>query len=232
MSRRLARRRARRGSAGFAEGDWWVQDAAATLPVRLLGDVAGKTVIDLCAAPGGKTMQLAARGAHVIAVEREAARLARLKENLERTRLTAKLVRAMRVTSPRHRAVRAARCTVHGDGHDPAPSRSALDQERRRRDAYRAPAAYETSGSGGRHGRSRTACLSLPSARWSARKASSRSQNFLRQRTGICPRAGHADEVFGHERMDHAEGDLRTLPCHLSDKGGMDGFYAARLRRL
>ena len=57
---------------GFAEGDWWVQDAAATLPVLLLGDVAGKKVIDLCAAPGGKTMQLAARGAQVTAVEIDA----------------------------------------------------------------------------------------------------------------------------------------------------------------
>ena len=59
---------------GFAEGDWWVQDVAATLPVVLLGDVAGKRVIDLCAAPGGKTMQLAARGAEVTAVELDPAR--------------------------------------------------------------------------------------------------------------------------------------------------------------
>ena len=57
---------------GFADGDWWVQDAAATLPALLLGDVAGQSVIDLCAAPGGKTMQLAARGANVTAVEIDA----------------------------------------------------------------------------------------------------------------------------------------------------------------
>src|SRR5476649_1678750 len=68
--------------AGFAEGAWWVQDAAAALPALLLGDVAGKSVIDLCAAPGGKTMQLAATGAKVIAVEIDAARAARIRENL------------------------------------------------------------------------------------------------------------------------------------------------------
>src|SRR3954468_5522889 len=73
---------------GFAEGDWWVQDAAATLPALLLGDVAGQSVIDLCAAPGGKTLQLAARGAHVIAVEIDATRAARIGENLERIQLT------------------------------------------------------------------------------------------------------------------------------------------------
>ncbi|HIC82448.1 MAG TPA: MFS transporter, partial [Kiloniellaceae bacterium] len=62
---------------GYAEGAWWVQDAAAAVPARLLGDIAGKTVIDLCAAPGGKTAQLAAAGAEVIAVERAANRLKR-----------------------------------------------------------------------------------------------------------------------------------------------------------
>src|SRR5665811_2410800 len=74
---------------GFNEGAWWVQDAAASLPARLLGDVRGKTVIDLCAAPGGKTAQLAASGAKVIAVEREPERMARLKENLARLKLDA-----------------------------------------------------------------------------------------------------------------------------------------------
>ncbi|HEY2837350.1 MAG TPA: transcription antitermination factor NusB, partial [Rhizomicrobium sp.] len=78
--------------AGFAEGDWWVQDAAATLPVMLLGDVTGKRVIDLCAAPGGKTLQLAARGAAVTAVELDAARASRIKENLARTDLKADVV--------------------------------------------------------------------------------------------------------------------------------------------
>jgi 16S rRNA (cytosine967-C5)-methyltransferase len=77
---------------GFAEGAWWVQDLAATLPVRLLGDVHGCKVIDLCAAPGGKTAQLAARGADVVAVERDAERAARLQQNLLRLNLAADIV--------------------------------------------------------------------------------------------------------------------------------------------
>ena len=74
---------------GFDDGMWWVQDASAAIPAKLFGpDLEGKTVIDLCAAPGGKTMQLAAAGAHVIAVDRSAQRLKRLEQNLQRLRLT------------------------------------------------------------------------------------------------------------------------------------------------
>jgi len=87
---------------GFAEGDWWVQDAAATLPALLLGDVTGKKVIDLCAAPGGKTMQLAARGAKVTAVEIDATRAERIRENLARTKLDAEIVQS----DPRQRLTR------------------------------------------------------------------------------------------------------------------------------
>ena len=79
---------------GFETGDWWVQDAAAALPVLALGDVTGKTVLDLCAAPGGKTMQLAAAGADVTAIDAVPQRMTRVSENLERTRLQAKIVTA------------------------------------------------------------------------------------------------------------------------------------------
>ena len=79
---------------GFAEGAWWVQDAAAALVVRLAGDVAGRSVADLCAAPGGKTAQLAAAGAQVTAVDVSASRLARLRENLTRLHLQAEVVEA------------------------------------------------------------------------------------------------------------------------------------------
>jgi 16S rRNA (cytosine967-C5)-methyltransferase len=75
--------------AGFKEGTWWVQDAAAALPAVLLDAQPGERVLDLCAAPGGKTMQLAASGAEVTAVDVSAGRLDRLKENLERTALNA-----------------------------------------------------------------------------------------------------------------------------------------------
>jgi 16S rRNA (cytosine967-C5)-methyltransferase len=80
--------------AGYDEGAWWVQDAAAALPARLLGPVEGRRVIDLCAAPGGKTAQLAAAGAEVTAVERSASRLAQLRENLARLGLEATTVAA------------------------------------------------------------------------------------------------------------------------------------------
>ena len=77
---------------GFAEGHWWVQDAAAALPARLFGDVAGKSIADLCAAPGGKTAQLAHAGARVTAVDRSPARMARLRDNLTRLSLEAETV--------------------------------------------------------------------------------------------------------------------------------------------
>lgn len=77
---------------GFSEGDWWVQDAAAALPVRVLAPQPGEQVLDLCAAPGGKTMQLAAAGADVTAVDDSAGRMARVKENLSRTGLKARLL--------------------------------------------------------------------------------------------------------------------------------------------
>ena len=89
---RIARDRAITELPGFAEGAWWVQNISASIPARLLGAGNGRLALDLCAAPGGKTMQLAAAGWAVTAVEREEARLARLRENLERTKLSADLV--------------------------------------------------------------------------------------------------------------------------------------------
>jgi 16S rRNA (cytosine967-C5)-methyltransferase len=79
---------------GYGEGKWWVQDISASMPARLLGAGAGRTVLDLCAAPGGKTMQLASAGWDVTAVDVSESRLARLSENLERTGLPAKIVAA------------------------------------------------------------------------------------------------------------------------------------------
>jgi 16S rRNA (cytosine967-C5)-methyltransferase len=79
---------------GFAEGGWWVQDFAASVPARLLGGGEGRTALDLCAAPGGKTMQLAAAGFRVTAVDASESRLARLRDNLERTGLQAEVVAA------------------------------------------------------------------------------------------------------------------------------------------
>ncbi len=91
---RLAARAAVAGLTGYGEGGWWVQDVAASLPARLLGAGGGRTALDLCAAPGGKTMQLASAGFEVTAVDSSESRLARLSENLARTNLTAKVVAA------------------------------------------------------------------------------------------------------------------------------------------
>src|SRR5436309_4472246 len=77
---------------GYGDGAWWVQDAAAALPARLLGDLRGQTVADLCAAPGGKTAQLAQAGARVVAVDRSEARLTRLRQNLTRLKRAAETV--------------------------------------------------------------------------------------------------------------------------------------------
>ncbi len=83
---------------GYATGDWWVQDAAAAIPARILAPSRGETVLDLCAAPGGKTLQLAAAGAAVTALDLSPARMARLSENLARCRLTATSVIADALT--------------------------------------------------------------------------------------------------------------------------------------
>lgn len=83
---------------GFAEGAWWVQDLAASLPARLLGPGEGRQVLDLCAAPGGKTMQLAAAGWQVTALDASAKRLERMQDNLTRTQLSAELVKADAMT--------------------------------------------------------------------------------------------------------------------------------------
>ena len=91
---RLPRGTAVAGLAGYGEGKWWVQDVSAAIPARLLGPGGGRTVLDLCAAPGGKTMQLAAAGWAVIAVDSSQSRLARLSENLARTGLAAQVIAA------------------------------------------------------------------------------------------------------------------------------------------
>ncbi len=79
---------------GFETGDWWVQDFSASLPVQLLGDIKGMKVADICAAPGGKTLQLAAAGANVTAIDKSAKRLERVQDNLTRTQLDAKIIEA------------------------------------------------------------------------------------------------------------------------------------------
>ena len=105
---------------GFAEGAWWVQDAAAALPVRLFGNVSGLRVADLCAAPGGKTAQLAAAGARVTAVDRAPARLDRVRENLARLSLARRSRQSP--TSRNGPPSRSMRCCSMRPAPRPAPS--------------------------------------------------------------------------------------------------------------
>ncbi len=212
---------------GFASGDWWVQDAAAALPALLLGDVAGQSVIDLCAAPGGKTMQLAARGANVTAVEIEPTRAERIRDNLARTKLSAEVVladaRDFEGSAPF--VLIDAPCTATGTirRHPDLPwIKGAADV------TVSAGAAYEILESGARlvalGGILVFAVCSLEREEGEEQIAAFLSGHPEFSRLPI-----KAEEVFGHQDWITPDGDLRTLPCHLP--GGMDGFYAARLRR-
>jgi len=214
---------------GFSQGDWWVQDAAAALPVLLLGDVGGKSVIDLCAAPGGKTMQLAASGAKVIAVEIDAVRAGRIRENLDRTKLTADIVqsdaRDFHGTAPL--VLIDAPCTATGTirRHPDLPwIKGAADV------TVSAAAAYEILESGAAMvepgGTLVFAVCSLE-----REEAEEQIAGFLSAHPEFTRAPINAEELFGHSEWITPDGDLRTLPCHLGDKGGMDGFYAARLKR-
>lgn len=211
--------------AGFDEGAWWVQDAAAQLPVRLLGDVAGKEVVDLCAAPGGKTMQLAALGASVTAIDRSARRLERVAENLARTGLTATLTA---VPAEDYAPVRPPRAILLDA---PCTSTGTL---RRHPDA----AWLKTSGDVGRLAAVQARLLD---AAWQMLAPGgvlvfcTCSLQLEEGPAQIAGRPGFAPvmpgELAGLDETLITGGALRTLPCHLAELGGMDGFFAARFRK-
>jgi 16S rRNA (cytosine967-C5)-methyltransferase len=215
---------------GFAEGDFWVQDAAATLPAALLGDVRGQRVIDLCAAPGGKTAQLAVAGAEVTAVEREASRLARLQENLDRLRLKANLVnedvRDVQL-DPAPFVLLDAPCTATGTirRHPELPwIKSASDVtlvSAASAELLEGAAALVAPGG----------LLVFAVCSLEPEEGSEQVAGFLQHREEFARIPLRPEDVFGHGEFIDAHGDLRTLPCHMDDRGGMDGFYAARLRR-
>ena len=216
--------------SGFASGDWWVQDAAATLPVALLGDVKGKKVIELCAAPGGKTLQLAAAGAQVIAVERDTMRMKRVAENLARTGLTAELVEAdARDYDGRAALVLLdAPCTATGTirRHPDLPwIRGAADITAASAASYEilqnAANMVEPGG-----------ILVFAVCSLEREEGEEQIAAFLESHPEFTRAPVTADDVFGHLEWITPQGDLRTLPCHLKDQSGMDGFYAARLKRL
>jgi 16S rRNA (cytosine967-C5)-methyltransferase len=220
---------------GFSEGQWWVQDAAAAIPARLFGDITGKSIADLCAAPGGKTAQLAQAGAHVIAVDRSPSRMARLRDNLVRLELTADAVVADAVEWQSREpggfdgVLLDAPCTSTGTIRR-HPDIAWLRQEAdiavladlqgcllQKAAGLLKPGGlliYCTCSLEPEEGEQAIAALLAA------------EPSLKRQPIG-------AHEVAGLIEIVTVEGDLRTLPCHLPHAdprlGGLDGFYVARL---
>ncbi len=216
---------------GYDDGAWWVQDAAAALPARLLGDVAGRRVIDLCAAPGGKTAQLAAAGAEVVAVDSSAERMRRLEANMRRLGLAVRTVvadaRTWRPGRPAELVLLDAPCTATGTIRrhpDVARLKSPEDVARMVEVQDRLlDAAVEMTAPGGRL--VYCACSLQPE------EGPDRIAALLARGAPVRRRAVLPAEIGGLAECVTAEGDLRTLPAHLADAGGLDGFYAARLER-
>ena len=230
LSRRVTAQGRVEEMPGFADGGWWVQDLAATLPVTLLGDVAGKRVIDLCAAPGGKTLQLASCGAEVTAVELDSTRAGRIRENLTRTRLKADViesdVRDFQGTAPL--VLLDAPCTATGTirRHPDLPwIKSAGDVTAQTTLSYDLlESAAAMVGPGG--------LLVFAVCSLEREEGEEQIAAFLAAHPEFARVPVTADDVPEHREWITQDGDLRTLPCHLSELGGMDGFYAARLRRV
>lgn len=219
---------------GYATGDWWVQDAAAALPARLLGPVAGLRVLDLCAAPGGKTLQLAAAGARVTALDVSQARLARLSDNLARTGLAAEVVAADALAwqpeAPFDAILLDAPCSASGTirRHPDLPRlRGAADVAALTAlQSAMLARAWEWLAPGGRL--VYCTCSLLPA------EGEERVSDFLAATPDARP-APLPDlagiEPGGIEPAWITGGVLRTRPDFWPDRGGMDGFFAAGLAR-
>ncbi len=220
------------GLPGYHDAAWWVQDAAAALPAKLLGNIAGERVLDLCAAPGGKTAQLAAAGAHVVALDRSPRRVERLNANLARLKLPAETRVAdaiqWRPDQPVRFILLDAPCTATGAirrhpdvSHLKSPDdviRLAGVQERL------LAAAIEMLAPGGM----------LVYCTCSLEPQEGRQQVERLLARGAPVRRAPVDPAEIGDLRDciSAEGDLRTLPCHLPEREGLDGFFAARLIRV
>lgn len=215
---------------GFAEGAWWIQDAAAGLPAKLLGDVTDKTVFDLCAAPGGKTLQLAARGAKVTAVDISEPRLERVTENLHRLGFKAELVNedALR-WQPSEKAdaiLLDAPCSATGTirRHPDIPwLKTETDVEAltslQSRMIDKAISMLKPGGT-------LVYCVCSLQREEGERQA----RQALERHKKLSRLAIDAEEVDGLSDAINRDGDLRTLPSMLGEKGGMDGFFAARFK--
>ena len=217
---------------GFDDGVWWVQDAAAAVPGRLLAPKAGETIIDLCAAPGGKTLQLAASGASVVALDRSAVRLQRLTENLARTGLSAEVVATPAEDWDDARTFDAvlldAPCTATGTfrrnpevlrATNPADVAKLADVQHRLLDA-----AAGRVKPGGR----------LVYCVCSLEREEGETQiiAFLRRNPAFRTAPAVPAEIGAPDAALTSEGWLRILPSMWAEKGGVDGFFIARLDRI
>ena len=217
---------------GFAEGAWWVQDAAAALPARLMGDIRGCRVADLCAAPGGKTAQLILAGAKVTAVDRASARLQRLRDNLARLSLEAEIVCAdieEWTTEPFDAVLLDAPCSSTGTirRHPDVPWIKSADDiaklsQLQRRLLDRAVTLTKSGGT-----LVYCTCSLEPEENENVVAGLLAREPRMRRLTVA------ARDLFGRDELINKDGNLRTLPCHFPDSdsrlAGVDGFYAARL---
>lgn len=220
---------------GFADGAWWVQDAAAALPVRLIAPAPGERIADICAAPGGKTAQLAAAGASVTALDRSAPRLKRLKANLARLGLEAEIVTADATTwkaEPFDAVLLDAPCSATGTiRRHPDVAWTKSEEDRDRLGALQArllDGAAALVKPGGR--------LVYCTCSLEPQEGEAQVEAFLARHPQF-----HRSPVSAHEIGDlavaiDARGDIRTLPPQLPGEtprlSGWAGFYASRLIRL
>jgi 16S rRNA (cytosine967-C5)-methyltransferase len=215
---------------GFEAGDLWVQDTAAALPARLLAPQSGERIADLCAAPGGKTAQLAAAGAIVTAIERDPARIERLAENLKRWGLHAAVVNAdATVWHPPElfdAVLLDAPCSAtgtirrHPDVARVKRPRDVQAVTQAQDKLLEAAAAMLRPG-----GRLIYAVCSLQPEEGAPRIAAAIA------RTGLRHDPFRPGELAALPEARTKEGFLRTHPGFWRDRGGMDGFFAARLIR-
>jgi 16S rRNA (cytosine967-C5)-methyltransferase len=212
---------------GFADGNFWAQDAAAALPARLLAAMPGERVADLCAAPGGKTAQLAAAGAQVVAVERDGRRIARLRENLARLKLAAELVEAdAALWSPAVAGFDAvlldAPCTATGiiRRHPDIPhlKRAGDVAQMAATQARLLAQAAKLLRPGGR----------LVYATCSLQPEEGEAHFSSVAALGLVPDPIRAEEVSGLPEAITAQGTLRTRPDFWPERGGIDGFCVGR----
>lgn len=215
---------------GFAEGDWWVQDAAAAVAAQVLDPKPGERILDLCAAPGGKTLQLAVAGAQVTALDVSPARLARLQENLARTGLSAEVIAADALTwkpdAPFDAVLLDAPCSATGTirRHPDLPfAKDGTDLTQLiALQAKLLDRALSFLKPGGRL--VFCTCSLLPE------EGEGQLESAMNRNPGL--RVEQARNLGLPKTATHKTGPIRLRPDHWADKGGMDGFFIARVRWL